>query len=68
MHPINRSCAKSNTSSKSKYTNSSKLTKSYFYETLRRGTRDNLFKKEEERDVQLNLLKESLLILEREEE
>lgn len=59
----NRSHAKSHRSNHSKYTNSSKLTRSNFYETLRRG---NVLKmrKEEELEAQLNLLRESLQILE----
>lgn len=61
----NRSNAKSNRSNRSKYTNSSKLTRSNFYDTLRKG---NIVKtrREEELDAQLNLLRESLHILEQE--
>lgn len=63
----NRSHAKSNRSNRSKYTNSSKLTRSNFYETLRRGNGLKM-RKEEELDAQLNLLRESLHILEQESE
>jgi hypothetical protein len=59
----NQSFTKSNRSSRSKYTNSSQLTKSNLYEALRRGGREKNLRKEEELEIQLNLLSESLQIL-----
>lgn len=66
--PSNQSCGKSNKSSKSKYSNSGKLTKSNFYETLKRGIKESHFRKEEESDIQINLLGTSLHIQNKEED